>query len=214
MQIVEPVTMITDYALAAVTVVFAAMLIRVARRHQQLSMWLWAAAFLATALASLTGGTYHGLSLVLGDTGKAILWKGVVYSIGIASFLMLSGTILASVPRAAGKWFLGAAVLQLAAYAVWMRTHDDFLYVIYDYAPAMVAVLVLQGFAAHTRRDPSARWIIAGVLVSFGAAGIQQSGFDIHQHFNHNDLYHIVQMGAVYLLYRGACLLRDRWGPR
>ncbi len=210
MQIVEPVTMITDYALAGVTLVCAAMLLRVARQHQQISMWLWAGAFLTTALASLTGGTYHGFSLLLGDSGKTILWKGTVYSIGLTSFLMLSGTILASVPRAVGRWLLGAAVLQLAVYAVWMLTHDDFLYVIYDYAPAMVAVLVLQGFAARTRRDPSARWIIAGVLVSFGAAGIQQSGFDIHQHFNHNDLYHIIQMGAVYLLYRGACLLRDR----
>ena len=104
MQIVEPVTMITDYALAAVTVVFAALLIRVARRHHQLSMWLWAAAFLTTALASLTGGTYHGFSLVLGDTGKAILWKGAVYSIGIASFLLLSGTIVASVPDYVGRW--------------------------------------------------------------------------------------------------------------
>ena len=26
------------------------------------------------------------------------------------------------------------------------------------------------------------------------------------KHFNHNDLYHIVQMGAVCLLYRGARL--------
>ncbi len=203
--------MITDYALAGVTLVFAVLLVRVARHQQQISVWLWAAAMVATALASLTGGTYHGFSSLLGDTGKAILWKGTVYSIGLVSFFMLAGTILASVRRAVGKWLLGAAVLQLGVYAVWMVTHDDFRYVIYDYAPAMVAVLVLQGFAAHARRDPSARWIIAGVLLSFGAAGIQLSGFEIHEHFNHNDLYHIVQMGAVYLLYRGARLLRDRW---
>ena len=53
-------------------------------------------------------------------------------------------------------------------------------------------------------------WIIGGVLVSFGAAGIQQSGIALHQHFNHNDIYHVVQMAGVYLLYRGARLLRDR----
>lgn len=202
--------MITDYALAGVTLVFAVLLVHAARRRRQVSVWLWAAAFVATAIASLIGGTYHGFSLLLGDTGRAILWQGTVYSVGLASFLMLSGTILASVDRAVGKWLFGAAVMKLAVYAVWMVTHDDFVYVIYDYALAMVSVLALQVFAAHRRRDPSARWIIAGVLVSFGAAGIQLGGFKIHEHFNHNDLYHIVQMGAVYLLYKGARLLRDR----
>jgi hypothetical protein len=51
---------------------------------------------------------------------------------------------------------------------------------------------------------------VAGVMVSFAAAGVQQSGFALHQHFNHNDLYHVIQMAGVYLLYRGGRLLRSR----
>ena len=51
--------------------------------------------------------------------------------------------------------------------------------------------------------------IIAGIGVSILAALVQQSGFDLHRHLNHNDLQHVVQMLAVWLLYRGGTLLRD-----
>ena len=47
-------------------------------------------------------------------------------------------------------------------------------------------------------------------MVSFVAAAVQVSGVAIHQQFNHNDLYHVIQMGGMYLFYRGALLLTDR----
>jgi hypothetical protein len=33
-------------------------------------------------------------------------------------------------------------------------------------------------------------------------------GVGVTEHFNHNDLYHLVQMVALYFFYRGACVLR------
>ena len=41
---------------------------------------------------------------------------------------------------------------------------------------------------------------------------LQQSGIRLHAHFNHNDLMHVVQMGAVWLLYEGGRRLRDANG--
>jgi hypothetical protein len=46
-------------------------------------------------------------------------------------------------------------------------------------------------------------------LVSCLAAAVQFNGIALHQHFNHNDLYHVVQMGGMYLFYRGALILKD-----
>jgi hypothetical protein len=48
------------------------------------------------------------------------------------------------------------------------------------------------------------------VLVSFLAAGVQFNEIALHQHFNHNDLYHVIQMGGMYLFYRGALVLKDQ----
>ena len=46
--------------------------------------------------------------------------------------------------------------------------------------------------------------VVAGVVVSFAGAGVQMSGFALHQHFNHNDLYHVIQMFGLWLFWKGA----------
>jgi hypothetical protein len=61
--------------------------------------------------------------------------------------------------------------------------------------------------ALHLRRFNG--WILAGVAVSVIAALVQASGLALHRHFNHNDLYHVIQIAAMALLYKGARRLRD-----
>jgi hypothetical protein len=89
-----------------------------------------------------------------------------------------------------------------------MVNHDDFKYVIYDYTPAMALILILQVIALG-RGAGGAGWIVAGILLSFAGAGVQQSGFSLHRNFNFNDIFHVIQMVAMYFLYRGGALLRD-----
>ncbi len=202
--------MLTDYVLGVLASVFAVALFRLARVERQDSVRLWAAALGATALAAAFGGTFHGLTLILGDLARTVLWKATVYSTGLASFFLLSAAIMASVAGQFRRSLLAMAALKLAVYALWMATHDDFRYVVYDYAPTLVGVLILQLATARARGTAGARWIVSGILLLFAAAGIQRTGLALHQHFNHNDLYHIVQMAAVYLLYRGGRELRDR----
>jgi hypothetical protein len=72
-----------------------------------------------------------------------------------------------------------------------------------QYAVAMLATLILYLTPAVRGRRGSAA-VVAGILVSFLAAGIQQAGIAPPPAFNHNDLYHVVQMVGVVLLYRGA----------
>ena len=53
-------------------------------------------------------------------------------------------------------------------------------------------------------------WLITGVLVSLVAAIVQARRLALHRHFNHNDLYHVIQMAALYAFYRGGAVLVDR----
>jgi hypothetical protein len=39
---------------------------------------------------------------------------------------------------------------------------------------------------------------------------VQMSGFALHRHFNHNDLYHVIQIVALWLLHLGGV----RWTSR
>ncbi len=210
MQITEPTTMLTDYLLGLFTVILAVRLFKLNENQQENSILLWAGALVATAIAAFLGGTSHGFALHFSDFAKTAIWKATVYSIGLASFFMLSGTLFAAVANPLRKLLLGLILLKFLVYAGWMVSHDEFKYVIFDYAPAMLGVVLLQLYAYSKWKHKSAVWLISGVLISFSAAGIQMSGFTIHQHFNHNDLFHVIQIGANYLLYRGATMLKDQ----
>ena len=172
----EPTTVLTDYLLGTAAVVFA---IALWRRNQR----AWALAFAATAAGAALGGTYHGWA-------HLPLWKPTVYAIGLASLFLLAGL---------GRWFAIFALAKFVAYAIWMATHDDFRYVIYDYG---LTLLIVAAWALVHLRHPASRWILGSAGVSVVAAVVQQSGF--------NDLYHLIQIVALWLLYRGGVRLKTQ----
>lgn len=207
-MILEPMTTLTDYVLAVQCALLGRRLL--ACQSGRSSVTVWAYALLAVGLAALAGGTAHGFGPRMPEIVSTLLWKATFMAIGMTSLFFLIAAFRTTLMvrwRAIATTF---AVGQFVAYAIWMSTHDDFVYVIADYLPAMMVVLVLQSYAAYRWRDPAAPWIIAGILLSFVGAAVQQSGFALHRHFNHNDLYHVIQMVAVVLFYRGARLSRVR----
>jgi len=210
MRITEPTTMVTDYLLAGLGVWFGWRLVSGGREAGEISRVLWGTSFLGMALAAVAGGTSHGFAEALGGVESTWLWKLTTFSTGLASAAMLAAAVVARLAGAARVACLGLVVAKLAVYLAWMSVHDDFRFVVYDYAPSMLAVVVLLVLPGKQGPLAGAGWIAAGVAVSFVAAAVQQSGFSLHRHFNHNDIFHLIQMAGLYLLFRGATLSRDR----
>ena len=205
-MIAEPTTLLTDYALAGVTAWLAWSLFRA--REGQRARSLWALAFAALALAAALGGTWHGFAPAFAEIAVILVWKATLLCVGVASFGMLAGSAIAATAGNARKSLLAVAAAKLAVYSGWMVGHSEYIYVIMDTGTALALIAVLHLWSAA--RDRAARWILAGVGVSVLAAGVQASGFALHRHFNHNDLYHVIQIVAMILLYAGARRLRDR----
>jgi uncharacterized protein DUF6962 len=178
----EPTTLLTDYALGAVSVALGVKLIR----HSK----LWALAFLALAAAAFLGGTWHGL------WQSELLWKATTLSVGVASFGMVAGSAFLTTTGAMRHLLVIFAALKCLAYTVWMLGHDDFIWVVADtgIALALVGLMHLERFNG---------WMLAGVAVSLLAGLVQASGVALHPRFNHNDFYHVIQIAAMFLFYRG-----------
>ncbi len=208
MNIAEPTTMLTDYLLGALCLLWGWKLWRLTESRKG-AQALWARAFFATGLAAWLGGTVHGFTPTFPETLIMAMWKGTLYLTGIASFFMLAAVVLVSLPRAISRWGLAMCVLKLAGYLGWMFYHQDFRFVVYDYGSALIVILAFQLAALYRRRSVAAGWIAGGIVLCFVGAGIQQGGISLHAHFNHNDLFHVVQMGAFYLLFRGSSHLPD-----
>ena len=210
-MISEPMTMITDFALGAVSAGLGWRLYRSAQEER--ARKCWGLAFGALAVSALLGGLHHGFAAVMTQATFAIGWKVTVFAIGVFSFGMMAGSVLAATRGAVRTGLLAFAGAQLAVYTAWMLAHDEFRYVVLDTAIAMATLLLLHGWSAVSRRDEASYWALAGIAVSAAAAAAQSFQIALHEYFNHNDLYHVIQIAAMALFFKGGKLLRDRTGP-
>jgi len=208
MTIAEPSTMLTDYALAGVSAWLGWRLLQAAETHW--ARRLWAIALMTLAFAAVLGGTSHGFSPVLSDGVLQVLWMSTVLTIGVSASGMFSGSAIATAEAPLRRVLLAFAIAQLALYSIWMFGHDEYFFVVADTAAAMAVVAALHGWSAIRHGDRASWWMLGGVGISALAAAVQASGFALHRHFNHNDLYHVIQIVAMALFFKGAVLLRDR----
>ncbi len=207
MRITEPMTLATDYLMGGLAAALAARLLLAGSGQVSVRLWGWALG--ATAAASFLGGTFHGFAQMLPASSAQGLWKATLLSTGVGSACILAGGVLAATTGPARTVLLAAVLVKFAAFTVWAAGHDEFLGVIADYSLALVGLVAIQAAGPAGLGAPAARWILAGVGVSGVAALIQALRLAPHPRFNHNDLFHVVQMLALYLLYRGGMLLRD-----
>jgi hypothetical protein len=196
--------------LSLLALLFALGLYANAAQEGQRSVRQWSRAFLALAVGAAAGAAAHGFPDALSEIEQRVVWKTTVYAIGLTSYFMVAGTASAALRRAPASWVGLLALAQFVVFGYWMWGRDDFRYVIYDYVPAMALTALLAWMLWRREREPAGGWILAGVALSLAGAGVQLSGFDLHEYFNHNDLYHVIQMMGLYLFYSGARTMRDR----
>jgi len=156
MQITEPVTMLTDFALGAVNLFFAFATYNNFNSKNRVVSLLLLLGFLAQALSGIAGGVFHGFSLEMTNATRQQIWNLTLLGIG------------------ATLGFLASAI-----------------------------------HAADVRRE-NGKWIVAGVAIGVAGLGIQMTGFRLHQSFNHNDIFHVIQIAGIFLFFKGARRLRDR----
>ncbi len=189
----EPITALTDFALAAITAFWAVLVFRSSDRR---APRLFAIALAAIAVTTFTGGLYHTFP------GRG-LWKATALSAGLVSFFLGSSVAVAFLSAAAARTACVILLVQFCVYAVAALFIDDFRLVIADYGSVMLAILVLCAFRWS---EAAARWITAAIIISIAASALQMTSIRVGP-LNHNDVYHVVDVVALYCFYRGGMLL-------
>lgn len=207
--IYEPMTALTDLFIALLGVYFARELhewygVRFMNTH-----WHWSYGFVLLALGGLLGAISHGFGPHFPVIVRVAVWKMTLFSIGFAGFFLVMATLYHLFPFHTVQWLRWIPVILLTGYLFVVSRDDRFINAVIFYVPAMLFILLAMLYSKYSLNNPGAGWIAVGIIISFVAAGIQVSGFDLHRHFNHNDLYHVVQMAGMYYIYRGALLIND-----
>ena len=208
-RITEVATMLTDFAIAVTCIAFAFGIDRSATDILG-ARGAWALSFAFTAVAASIGGVVHGFALHLRSMTKHRLWKATQYTIGLTALTIFVGGAVAFLDGVLERAMLIAAMGKFIVYLVVVRRRDDYGVVVTDYALSMAALVTFSALGWLSYGAPAAPWLVAGVVVSAVAAAIQLTKVTPHPRFNHNDLYHVVQIAALYLFYRGGLLLVER----
>jgi len=204
--ITEPVTMLTDYLITIFCTVFVILILGQTSNPAAYSL---AGTLLVTGLGAFLGGSSHGFKENLSETTDARLWKSSTLTIGLGATLFFVSAVLSSLANQFLIYLLIViAVIEFLGYAYWMSSHDDFYYVIVNYAALMVIVLILKLISWLVYDEPSSLWLIGGVLVTFIASAFQALKIGIHpKYFNHNDVFHIIQLAGLFLVYQAALVI-------
>ncbi len=198
----EPVVTLTNYALAAECAVFAHLLFFRHRPASRVRVW-FALFFASIGLVSLFGGTVHGFFLDQASVGYRVLWPATMLAIGGAAFAAWLAGAAVLLPQRPARVLGIAAVAQFVAYSGFVLAGaQDFAVAVMNYLPAAFFLLVVFAVSYARRRDGRVLVGLIGIVSTFVAAGVQQTGLAVHPvYFNHNALYHVIQGLALFLIF-------------
>ena len=190
-MITEPATALTDYAMAALAVAFAVDLRRRAPATPHARSW--STAFFLLAASALSGGTFHGFRTSLAPWVVEALWRVSLASASLASFATMRALALQWLGEPRARPWMGLALVKLGVALLAGAVHPEFVVVVADFGLTLAFGLV----AATLGRSRDLRafgLLCTGIFLFVLGAVIQQARVSPHPAFNHNDVFHVVQI--------------------
>lgn len=180
-------------------------------KSDQLAVKCWAIAFCGTAIAALAGSIYHSFANLLTPSIVTLCQLVTASGIGLASSMMLVGIVKSHLAPSIQPWCMGAVGLKLWLYFYVQSRHpNDFAYAVTDYLSAMAIIFILAAKDYCSQQTSSTVWITSGIVVSGLAAAVLGLKWSPVMAISPDALYHVVQMVALYLFFRGSSRLGDR----
>ena len=191
MTITEPATLVTDYLMALLAVAFA-MLLGSRPAPAAHTAW-WRVAFACLGASAFLGGSYHGFHESMPWWLADRLWSATVATGSLCSYAVMRAVALQWLTTGRARSWSRVALLKLGAALVAGLLHPVFAVVVWDLGATMA--FALAAGATGRRRGPRAfQFLATGVGLFLAGAVIQQAGLSPHPAFNHNDLFHVLQI--------------------
>lgn len=197
----EITTAITDILLALVAG-GAVIFLQCSESNEIWKINTWSWAFVLIALSGFLGAIAHGLELT--EAQHQRIWHLINLSLGLTVSVFVIGvaydlcghTVAGKMP----PWMVVCALLFFLVTRLFPGIF--FVFIVYE-AVALLFAFAAYGWLTITNQLEGAALIAAGVLVSIIAAGIQASkrvSITFFFEFDHNGIYHIVQIFGIVLL--------------
>jgi hypothetical protein len=202
----EITTSATDGVLA-IECIFVLAVLRLipAGNRWRSNLWCWVFGLLA--FASVLGSLAHGIELP--PIWQAAIWKPLNLSLGLLVALFMVGAFYDWQGRVLARrlvpWSLGLGGIFFGLTEI--SNSGFILFVVYE-AVAMAATLVIYLALAAAHRLKGASVVALAICLNLAAAGVQASSLScrVFVPFDHNGLFHLVQMAGIATLGWGLSL--------
>ena len=196
----SPTTAITNYMMGCIGLYLGWQTLQI---QGSLFHILWACSFFSLSLGAFFWGSHYVFGPRLQNYITKVIWMLTLIFFGTTG-LFLACSAATFYINETGKFglMLGSAILVIK-YVLGLNKNDTFHHAIKFYVTLIILALI--GFipAFFSLGYTGALQIVIGLLVNLSAAGVQASGLTLHKHFNHNDLFYVIQVLGMILIYRG-----------
>ena len=165
---------------------------------------------MATGIAAALGAAAHGLDPIADAGLRARFWKAALYATGLVGLATVASVAFFAARGAARSAVLTFGLIKLVLFVVIVTRKPEFRVAAIDYGAALIVLLAGACYGLMRWHEPGATWLIGGVVVSLVAGLVQALRVSPHRWFNHNDLFHVIEIAALYMFFRGGSLLVDR----
>lgn len=195
----EQTTAFTDVILAFLALITAVYISRKGIANKPYRTRIWTGAFLFLSLSAGVGAIAHGFEM--SDKLNVNVWHVINFGLGMIVALFLVATVSDLTHEKLSRRFLpGMLVIAFIFFLVTVFVPGSFLvFIIYE-SIAMLAALGTYIGLSIKKRIPGAPMIALAIFLTMIAAGIQASeaiNITIIWEFDHNGIFHIVQMMAL-----------------
>ncbi|MES0489381.1 MAG: hypothetical protein ABUK01_05270 [Leptospirales bacterium] len=203
-SLTEQTTAVTDAILAVLSMAAALYLYRIGQQFRWKTI-LWIFTFGLLALAGIQGAIAHGFQMSM--ELNTLLWYPLYLTLGLLVALFSVAAIYDIWGKEIARKVLPIMVAIGAGFFVIILIWPDsfLIFIIYE-AVAMLFALAGYIWVAFRGHLKGAWWMVAGISVNILAAGVQAGeslSFTFIWSFDHNGLYHFIQMLAIVLLVTG-----------
>jgi len=194
-----PTTFLSNLLLSVVTLALGLRLLR--RREAR----VWGLAYLCISAGSLVAGVCHGFASTVPRDVWWGLWRAMLYLTSAGVMLCAAAVGADPLTGRVGRLILySVAAARSLLLLTALTHHPDYALLMRDAAAMSLLMLIVLGASWYRYRSARSGWIAAGVVVAVLGGALRAMGVSLEPFFNANDLYHVIQVGAFDLIYRGA----------
>jgi hypothetical protein len=201
----EQTTAATDVVLSILAFIVALKVYKAGNDVDSRKTRIWVWAFGLLTFASATGAIAHGLQM--SKLTNFVLWQPLNLALGVAIGLFVAGVVYDfrnfSLPKMLVPILLVFAIIFFTITVILPNTF--IIFIIYE-AIAMLFAFVVYTILSLRRTIKGAGFMAVGILVTIIAAAIQAIEtikVSLIWTFDHNGIFHIVQMIALIILLKG-----------